>query len=278
MQILLNSIALEPNRWTKDKIPHFRLENLLDAISGAGFSALEVWQNHAALLKPDDLKRLAERGEIEGLSFPVVGMYPQFHLEGDERQAELERVDAMVGIVSTLGAEVLKLMPGCVPSAELDAAAWQRSVEFAQEMVQRTAQAGTIIPLETHGNTVADDPDALLRFIDEVGSDRLKVCWQPFDFQSTDKAIELYDRLAPHIVHLHLQGRGGGEMELLENSDIDYRRVLGHIFDKGFDGWLSLEFVRGCVVESPEEFDIDLVLENAKADRAFIETVWGSSS
>ena len=278
MEILLNSIALEPNRWTKEKIPYVALEELLTSVATAGFDALEVWQNHVALLDRGGLDSLAERAESLGLAIPVVGMYPRFHLEGRERDAELDRLEAMLGIMDALGTDVLKIMPGTLASAEMTPELWDRLVGFAREMLDRTRPGNITIPCETHGKTVADDPDALLRFFEAVGSDRLKVCWQPLDFEDTQAALELYDRLAPHVTHLHLQGRRGGEMDLLEAADIDYARVLGHIFAGGFDGYVSIEFARGCVVDSPELFDLEEVLESAAIDRAFIEAQPGFRS
>ena len=275
MEILLNTIALEPNRWTERKIPYFRVEELLEPIAAAGFHSLEIWQPHLTTLRPDEVQRLKARADEAGISVPILGMYPIFHLEGQEREEELARWDQMFGLADVFGAHVLKIMPGRTPSAEMTPQVWDRSVAFVQEVLRRSEEQGTIIPCETHAGTVADDPDTLLRFLEAVGSDRLKVCWQPFDFGSTRKAIELYDKLAPRVVHLHLQGRKGREMELLEESDIDYREVLAHVFASGFDGCLSIEFVRDCVVESPEQFDLEAVLENAQRDRRFVESVPG---
>jgi hypothetical protein len=45
--------------------------------------------------------------------------------------------------------------------------------------------------------------------------------------------------------------------------------------DSVFDGYLSIEFVRDCVVDSPEQFDLDTVLANAQRDRRFVESVPG---
>lgn len=275
MQIILNTIALEPNRWTEGKIPHFRLEELLEPIAETGFESLEVWQNHLALRDPEEVEEIAQRAESLGLGFPIVGMYPRFHLEGEERQAELARFDGMVEKMDLLEADILKLMPGQVASADLTPELWERSVDFMREVIERTEDSGIIFTLETHGGTVADDPDALERFMEDVDSDRLEVCWQPYDFTSTGRAVKLFDRFADSIVHLHLQGRREGQMELLEKSDIDYRQVLGHIFNTDFDGYISIEFVRDCVVESPEDFDLRHVLHNASHDREFVENIHG---
>jgi sugar phosphate isomerase/epimerase len=273
MEVLLNSIALEPNRWTPKKIPHFRLRQLLPAIAGAGYDAVETWQNHVALLGSDEIGALKEAAAENEIRFPIVGMYPSFHLEGEERRQELHRFDEMIKIGGRLGFDLLKVMSGGVSSEDMTPDVWDRSVAFVREVLSRTHQWGVDIAFELHGGTVADDPETLLRFFDEVGSERLKVCWQPLGFQSTEPAIELYDRLSDRVAHLHLQGRRDGEMTLLKDAEIDYREVLGHMFDEGFDGYVSIEFVRGCVVDSPDDMDLGAVLENARKDREFIEGV-----
>jgi len=275
MEILLNTIAVEPNRWTEGKVPYFKLADLVDEIAAAGFHSLEVWQNHVATLGPGGVESLKQRLADAGVSVPILGMYPIFHLEGAERDEELARCDAMFDLAEVFGARTLKIMPGRTPSAEMTPELWDRSVAFVREVIRRSEHSGVIIPFETHAGTVADDPDALLRFLEAVGSERLKVCWQPFDFQSTEKAIQLYEKLAPRVVHLHLQGRRGEEMALLEDSDIDYGEVLSHMFARGFDGYISIEFVADCVVDSPEQFDLGAVLANAQKDRRFIESVPG---
>ncbi|MFP4176099.1 MAG: sugar phosphate isomerase/epimerase family protein [Planctomycetota bacterium] len=278
MQILLNSIAVEPNRWSEGKIPHFRLESLLEDIARAGFDAIEVWQNHLALLEGEEVESLVETARSFDLGFPIIGMYPRFHLEGEEREAELNRFRSMAEKMNLIDADIIKLMPGGLPSGDLNPELWEKSVGFMREVLEATAQYDILFTLETHGGTVADDPDALERFMEDLNSERIEVCWQPYDFSSTGKAIKLFDRFSGEITHLHLQGRKGGDMELLEHADIDYRQVLGHIFNSDFDGYISIEFVRDCVVDSPDKFDLQRVLDNARRDREFVESIPGYSA
>lgn len=273
MKIVLNSIALEPNRWTEGKIPYFHLRDLLLPVKEAGFDSVEVWQNHVDLLDRAAVGLLKETGDSLGISFPIIGMYPRFVVPEEEREDELDHWSRMAERVDILDSDILKVMPGRTPSEDLSNGKWDRAVAFVREALEKTEEPGFLVPLETHGGTVADDPDALLRFLDDVGSDRLKICWQPYDFADTDEAIELYDKLSDHIIHLHLQGRCDGQMELLEDSDLDYEAILGHIFESGFDGYLSIEFVKNCVVNDPVNFDVEDVLKNARQDREFIESV-----
>lgn len=272
MQLVLNSIAVEPNRWTPGKIPHYRLAGLLGAIAKAGFRSLEVWQNHVATLDPEGVQELKSAGERLGITFAAVGMYPLFYQEGPARKEQLEWVDRVCRYAETLQAGIVKFPAGHIASAELTPEQRADAVAFTREMLDLPSASGFTFTVETHGSTVADTAESTLRFIGEVGCDRFRVCWQPFDFSDTDKAIELYDELSPHVAHLHLQGRAKNEMELLEKSEIDYRRVLAHILSSGFDGLASIEFVRDCVVESPDQFHLDTVLANAARDREFVES------
>ncbi len=271
MKLMLNSIALEPNRWTRDKIPHFALKDLLAPMKDAGFNAVEVWQNHLALLASRAVRELKEAAEDSGIDFPAVGIYPAFHLDPPGRNEEKSRILSIAGKAADIGAKVLKMMPGKIPSAELDPELKRKSEAFVSEILEATETYDLTLTFETHGGTLADDTGALQSFIKAVGSERLKVCWQPYDFRHTAKAIALFDELSQHITHLHLQGRKSGEMELLENADIDYSRVLKHIKATGFDGYVSIEFVRDCVSKSPESFDLFKVLSNAARDREFVE-------
>ena len=273
MEILLNTIALEPNRWTRERIPYFQLEDLLQPIARAGFRGLEVWQYHVSRLFDREVARLKKDADALGLSFPVLGMYPAFHLEGDEREEELKRFERMLEIAALLGSRALKLMPGRIASRDLTPEQWSASVSFMQELMRRSEKAGTIFTLETHGSTLADDPAVLLKFIAEVGSARLKVCWQPIGFADAPKAIELFDRLWPHVAHVHLQGHRAKDYSPLEEADLDYRQVLAHMIKRGFDGYLGIEFVVDCVVDSPEKFRLGEVLQNAARDRQFLESV-----
>ena len=275
MAILLNSIALDPCRSTEGKMPPCRLEDLVGAVADAGFEAVEVWQHHVRTLTPEEVERLGEAGDEAGVRFPILGVYAVLHLEGKGRAEQIALFETMLQAADILGSKVIKMFPGRVPSAELTAEIWDRSQEFMREVLDRSEGSAVLFTSETHAGTLGDDPETLLRFLASVGQARMKVCWQPYEFTDTDAAIELYDRFAPEVEHIHLQGRASGEMSLLEESDLDYRRILPHVIESGFDGFFSIEFVPGCLVEWPEQFNLEKVLENAGRDRDFIQSLTG---
>lgn len=269
--LLLNTIALDPNRWTPEKVAYFDLVDLLPAIAEAGFDALEVWQYHLSRLSEEEVAALGERARSLGIAFPVVGLYPALHLDGDEREREGRAMEALIARSGALGAGVVKMFAGRLGSDGVDDEAFKRSVAFAREMAEEAEARGMVLTAETHPDTLCDSVRATRRFLDAVAAPNLRVCFQPFDFTSTEQTLADYWALREHVVHVHLQGRRDDQISLLEEADLDYRTILRALAEDGFDGVLCIEFVKGGIVERPEAMDLREVLANARRDRAFVE-------
>ncbi len=270
VKLLLNSIALDPNRWTKDKIPYFRLERLLAAIADAGFRFIEVWQYHISEESGPGIERIRALADSLGLSMPVVGLYPQLHLTGDEHERHMANVKNLIGAAATLGAEVVKIFVGSRASALLSQAEYERSVGCVKELMSLASAHDLIVTGEMHQKTLLDTIESCERLIVDVGDKRFKICFQPFDLRDTEQALRDFDRVAKDALHVHYQGRREKKMELLENSDLDYRRLTQALAAHDFRGYICLEFTKDCVVERPEEFKLRTVLENARRDREFV--------
>ena len=269
--LLLNTIALDPNRWTAEKQPYFELADLLGPVVAADFRDLECWQYHLSTLDDAAVETLAERMEALGVTFPIVGLYPALHLDGAARDREWAAVQTLVERAARLGAEAVKLFAGRFGSDEAESDDFERSAAFMRDLIASAAERDLTVIAETHPDTLCDSVPATERFLDAVGDDRLRLCYQPFDFTDTKRTVADYRVLRDRIVHIHLQGRRDDRMCLLEEADVDYRTFLGVLEADAFDGALSIEFVKDCVVERPEDFDLGRVQANAQRDRAFVE-------
>ena len=271
MPILLNTIALDPHRWTADKIPYFVLADLLPRIAEAGFRSLEVWQYHLSTLDAAGVDRLAEQAGALGIGFPVVGLYPALHHDGDALRDERARMRQVLDDAARLGARRIKIFAGLRASSALDASAYSRSIAFVRDLAAHAHWLGMDMTAETHANTLCDGVEATLRFLDDADSPHLSLCFQPYDFTDTDGTLAAYDALHDRVTHLHLQGRRSGVMAHLDEADIDYDRLFVRLGKHGFAGDIGIEFVKDCVVPEPEALDLDLVLANARHDRAYAE-------
>ena len=115
MQLLLNTIMLEVNRWTADKALTQPLAELLPAIRAAGFDALEIWQYYISRLDDDEFADLKSRLDDHALQTVAVGAYPPLHLDGGAGEVAAAELERIVARAATLGATTLKIFPGASP-------------------------------------------------------------------------------------------------------------------------------------------------------------------
>ena len=276
MQLLFNTIMLEPNRWTAPGRLTRPFEALLEPIRRAGFRDLEIWQYHISGLSRSAVEDLAGRMRDLGMRASAAGAYPRLHLSGSEAQAEQRLLDIAADYADLLGCTTFKIFPGRVASADADAVVRRLSLERIRRLADSLEERGISLTLETHGGTLCDTLDATCRLLEELGScDNAGVCFQPFTGDDTEAAVFAFDRLHSRIRHLHLQNRRDGDFSLLEQGTwIDYRRFLAHVQDAAFDGIACLEFTAGIAPPGDVPLDLREVLGNARRDRDFVLEVW----
>lgn len=277
MDLLLNTIMLEPNRWTPDHILSWPLVDLLELIDEAGFRDLELWGYHLDRLDGDGVAALDRGLQARSMRALCVGAYPSFHLEGELDTQQQQHLESLVVAGADLGASIFKIFPGRVASGDADEQIWQRTVDRLRALADRVGRDGMVLTLETHGGTLCDNLDSTLRLLSDLeGHGNTGICFQPYTDDDTDAAIATFDALKDNIGHVHLQNRNADRgMALLQDGVwTDYRRFLPHIKASGFDGALCIEFTAGIVPGDGETFDPVAVLGNAIADRRFIEACW----
>jgi len=278
MQILLNTIMLEVNRWTPDHRLTRPLMDLLDPVREASFDALELWQYHISALEPDEVERLAQKLRSLDMRALALGAYPAFHLKGTEA-AEMEAgLDRLLSYAVTLGVTTFKIFPGRIASAETDARTWDCSVRRIAELAAKLAARGMTLSMETHGNTLCDTLESVQHLLADLsGMDNVGLCFQPYTDHDTDQAIAAFDAVRSAIVHIHLQNRRTADSvtTLLEEGDwIDYARFLRHVRESDFDDLLCIEFTAGIFPPQGEAFDPQVVIDNAVRDREFVSKIW----
>lgn len=276
MQVLINTIMLEENRWGADKTPDPDLTALLPMIADrTGYRNVEVWQYHVSGKSLDQAREVKEIAERHGLSLAIVGAYPKINLVGAERVEESRLLKHVIDCAHLFGGEIVKFFASGSNSQDATEDDWRAAVEFLREHLDYADERGITMAAEAHGNTFGDTVDGMKRLLADTDRPNLKVCYQPYGFASTEQAIADFDALREDVVHLHLQNRSGKEMSLLSDGDMDYQEYLRHVRESGFDGWLGVEFTKDIHQEGT--FDIGRVLDNAELDRQFILEVWGAA-
>ncbi|MBI2194672.1 MAG: sugar phosphate isomerase/epimerase [Planctomycetes bacterium] len=273
MRLLINTIMLEKTRWAAEKRADPDLLDLLPRIAAcSGYRQVEVWQYHVSSKSLGDVAKIREAGCRLGLAFPIVGAYPLINRVGAEKQEQFDRLRHVLDCAHALGSQVVKFFAAGVASARAAEDDWLRAGEFIREALDAAASRGLLMTVEAHGQTLGDSVPSLKRLLDVARRTNLKICFQPFDFDSLEQTLSDYDALRPDVLHVHLQNRKGKEMSLLSEGDLDYRAFLAHVQQSAFDDYLCVEFTRDIIQAGV--FDVDRVLANAEKDRLFVEKVW----
>lgn len=277
MRAILGTIALEPNRWTGKRNPRFSLQEIVPLAREYGFDKLEVWQWHASNPYLRDLREVRAAADGLGVTFPYIGVYPAFILQGADAREE-ERIQAdILDKAEILGTSALKIMLGVGLKGS---AATPDQVRLTADRFGRWFRAakerGIAMAAELHGGTLFDPVEAGIAFMRQYPDLDFSICYQPYDFTDTPKAMALADLFAGRIGHIHLQAPApkdkGGPFALLEEGVLDFRKLLPHILRRNPRATMTLEFVKDCI-PADGHFDVRHVLENARRDAGFVDRV-----
>lgn len=273
VRVLLNTIALEPHRWSKDKAPRYHLvRDLLPRIARAGFTQVELWQYHLSTLTAAEVDETAALARKLGLKFPVLGAYPQFHLEGEAAEAEAKALDGLLDRAAALGVRWIKFFFGRVKGSAITPEQLERTTAHAAAWIDRGHGFGLDFCAELHGGTLFDPYDFGRRYLAEHPEFGVKICFQPYDFEKTEPSLELIDELGPRIVHAHFQGRRNGKAFCrLEEADVDYTKIVPALAEANPRILPSIEFVPNGFPTAGQDLDFDAALADAVADARFIE-------
>ncbi len=277
MRSILGTIALEPNRWTGKRNPRYSLLELLPLVKAAGFDKLEVWQWHVSTRFIKEIREIKAKATELGVTFPYIGVYPSFVLEGLEACEEARIQSDILDKAEILGTPALKIMLGSgLKGSAATPAQMRQTVERFGTWFRAAQSRGIAMAAELHGHTMFDPVEKGIEFMRQFPDLDFSICYQPYDFTDTARALALADMFKGRISHIHLQAPQpsdkGGEFDFLEDCPLDYRKLLPHLVRHNPGVSMTLEFVKGCI-QNDRPFEILPVLENARRDGLFVDRI-----
>jgi sugar phosphate isomerase/epimerase len=245
----LGTVLLEPNRWTPEKRPSFRVSDWFDAIRQAGFTGLELWENHAALADDAEQEALT-RGP---LPIEVFNSYCTFDDAGRPGR------EAAAAWVRRLRAQSVKFNFG--PEAG-------RTEEYVRNLRDWAAllPPGCRLLCECHGGTILETPAQAAAVLAPV-TGQVDVIVHAFSGER-ETLREWLARFGRSVTHVHVAGiRGKWPMIRLDEMAGEARTRLALLREAGFAGTWTVEFTAG--VQHPPE-DLRQLLAHAAADLQFL--------
>lgn len=272
MRTLLNTIAIEPNRWTPDKIPARDVGELLPAIRASGFEHLEIWQYHFSRKSNDEIKALRSAAAAQGLDLVVAGVYPSFHLEGDESDSARREMYGVLDRVALLGAQWVKFFFGRMAAREMTPRQLELTDSRAHAWINYgRREHGLSFCAELHGGTLFDPFEYGRKYIANHRDLDLKVCWQPYAGDTLERCLKIIRELGPEIAHAHFQPSNAHGRCHLPDADLDYRQIVPALQTASVAFMPSIEFVPGGFASTEKPFSLDAALADAASDAQWID-------
>ncbi len=264
MNILLHTIALEPARWTPQRVSQ-SLPTLLANIAGAGFHEIEIFEPH--LGETPSSPEIREALAAHDLKPVILSSYLDLN-PARTPDADLDaKIDIMSERINFYGFSKVRIFPG----SKMNPADEDGVRAFAARLRKLAARMeGLEILLETHDGSLADDPEVLVRIVEEMrdlGCANVGLLFQPTVFGDADSIRYQFQIQKPHIRHLHLQNRKPDlSFETMKDGVVPWPEILRELAGT-VDA--TLEFVPTGIC-SVGEFNLDATIAEALSEVEFV--------
>ena len=264
MNILLHTIALEPARWTPQRVSRPLIE-LLPEIAKAGFSQIEIYEPHltAETVVPE-IKAALEKNQLAPV---VLSSYANLN-PAVTSDAEVEGLITQIAErVAFYGFRKLRLFPGpkMDPSDNAGVEAFKQRVRLLAARIPQTE-----ILLETHDGSLADDASVIVRIVQDLALPNVGLLFQPTFFQQREPILEQFSLQKPYIRHIHLQNRMPDLSFVRMNEGIiPWPEIIPQL-GTGIDA--TLEFVPVAIC-SVEQFDLATALKQVGEEVAYVRSL-----
>lgn len=261
MNILLHTIALEPARWTPQRVSR-PLSEILPTIAGAGFYKLEVFEPHLALL-PDEMAMIPVFERLHLVPM-VLSSYLDLTPHSNPDKTFRLQADELLARVDRFSFSKVRLFPG----QSTGSGHTKKIVEQIGGRLRDLAEARPDVQflLETHDGSLADDPACAVTLAEASGSTNVGLLWQPTVFEQ-GAARAQWQIQKTYVRHIHLQNRtADGKFCRLEDGVISWGEILR---STGFEVDVSLEFVPSGICAA-EDFDLTTSVQEAVEEFNFV--------
>jgi sugar phosphate isomerase/epimerase len=264
MNILFHTIAIEPARWTPQRVSR-PLTELLPHISRAGFRDVEIFEPH--LTADATSQEIKDALTANNLTPVVLSSYLNLNPEKTS-DAEVDESGAQIaGRVAFYGFKKLRLFPGpgMNPGDSAGVAAFTARVKRLASRLPKTE-----ILLETHDGSLADDPAVVVRIVEDLAMPNVGLLFQATTFQDRNVIMEQFHIEKPLIRHLHLQNRmPDASFVGMRDGIIPWPEILKELGGR-VDATLEFAPVGICPME---QFDLTAALAQAVDEAAYVRSL-----
>ncbi|MGH2351220.1 MAG: sugar phosphate isomerase/epimerase family protein [Chloroflexota bacterium] len=244
-----------------------------------GYDGVELWSGHFQLETLEDTLAEAQRLSREvGVAVPVLNL--SGNVIGDDAEERAARVTRLLEVIQRCPEYGIRIINGYAGSLIIDRTNWanngsaaasdahyQRAAEAYRTLGAAAEQAGVMITLEVHMNTIHDTAHSALRLLDMIGSPAVRANLDPgnmWGVRTAEPPAEAISILRDRIAYVHFKNARrvsyvpvGVDYDFtLAGGEIDYYAVVSALVQAGFDGPYGLEWSGSGDPSIPSREDI----------------------
>lgn len=194
---------------------------ILEAAKNAGLSCIEWGSDvHAPCNDREQLCDIAEMQKEYGMVCSSYGTY--FRLG----ETPIDELAQYIEAARILGTNILRLWCGKKAGADMTTAERNELFSVCQKAAKIAEANEVTLCMECHRRTFTQDPKDAVGLVQEVGSPRFRMYWQPFQWQNADDNLENAKKIAPYAEHVHVFHWKGDLKLPLAEAVAEWQRYL----------------------------------------------------
>jgi L-ribulose-5-phosphate 3-epimerase len=228
----------------REKLP---LIDKLKLVKDLGFEGIEV--NCPTGVDNEELKKALETTGL-GVSQVVDGLHWKDHLSSpneDVRARGVAALKASLDDAKFFGAGEVLLVPGVVNANVTFDDCYKRTQEEIKKVLSHAKETGVKIGIENVWNNFINDPETMLKYVDEFQSEYVAVHYDVGNHVKFNKPEHWVRTLGKRIIRLHIK-----EFSLtkqfsvkLGEGDVNWPEVVKALDEIKYTGWATAEVAGG---------------------------------
>ncbi|MDI6735842.1 MAG: sugar phosphate isomerase/epimerase [bacterium] len=236
------------------------LEDMIFIISKLGYNGIEIWGNH---LRGYETSLGKIRKILKERKLKVSMISPHFDFTNNYRRwtKSIEDAKKFIAFSVELNCPLIRCFTGQIGSEYATRSQWENGVKGIRHLAELAQKEGITIGIETHPNTLADTTIAVLKLLDEIKMENVKIILDFYNMWETEKKdpIDVLNLLYSHTVHIHAKNadvrkgkispfnyvidknRKLESIRPLGKGDLNYKIILKELLKRGYKSYISVE-------------------------------------
>lgn len=215
----------------------------------------------------EQVKQCAQDNHIQIICLTPYNSYFN-SLDEAVRQKELAAIEDVIGYCDFLGAKYIRIYGGNLVAGDTEKLEerWAKLVESLRYLGDKAAAKGVTLVVENHFNTMAVSAKQSAKLMEDVNHPAVRILYDQANlaFTGNEDYVQAIQTQQQYVAYMHVKDLVFKEGVAFTSSDVAhpkeeernvYTRIVGEgvlpwpeilraVKERGYDGWLSLEYER----------------------------------